>query len=61
MRRAPLPLVEALDGRDSEPSVNHLVHEREGDGIVMPVELDVVVDVDACVSAPVIEVQRTPK
>jgi hypothetical protein len=47
MRGDPLPLVEALDGRGGEPSVHDLVHKRKRDGVVMPVELDVVVDVDA--------------
>ena len=47
MRGDPLPLVETLDGRGGEPGVDDLVHERKRDGVVMPVELDVVVDVDA--------------
>jgi hypothetical protein len=45
--RDPLPAMEALDRRGSEPGVDDLVHERKRHGVVVPVELDMVVDVDA--------------
>lgn len=39
--------VEDLDGAHARAHVDDLVHERVRDGVVVPVQLDVVVDVDA--------------
>jgi hypothetical protein len=45
--RDPLPAMEGLDGRGGDASVNDLVDERKRHGVVVTVELDVVIDVDA--------------
>jgi hypothetical protein len=47
MHGDPLPLVEALDRRGGDPGLDDLVHEGKRHGVVVAVELDVVVDVDA--------------
>src|SRR5262245_1204048 len=43
----PLTAVEDLDGGGGQAGVDLLVQERVGDGVVVAVDLDVVVDVDA--------------
>ena len=48
-----LAAVEDLDGGRGQARVDVLVHERVGDGVVVAVELDVVVDVDARADLPV--------
>ena len=47
-----LAAVEDLDGRRGQPRIDVLVDERVGDGVVVPVQLDVIVDVDARVDLP---------
>jgi len=44
--------VEELDGGGGQAGVDVLVQEGVGDGVVMAVDLDVVVDVDAGVDRP---------
>src|SRR6266508_2908475 len=46
------PPVEELDGGGGQAGVDVLVQEGVGDGVVMAVDLDVVVDVDAGVDRP---------
>src|SRR5712691_1693376 len=53
MGRDALAAVKDLDGRRGQARVDVLVQERVGDGVVMAVELDVVVDVDASPDLPV--------
>lgn len=48
----PLAAMEDLDGRGREARIDVLVDEGVGDGVVMPVQLDVIVDVDASVHLP---------
>ncbi len=47
MGRDALATMEQLDGRGADPRVNDLKDEGVGDGVVVTVDLDVVVDVDA--------------
>ena len=47
-----LAAMEDLDGRRGQPGVDLLVDERVGDGVVVPAQLDVVVDVDPGVDLP---------
>jgi hypothetical protein len=53
MGRDALAAVEDLDGGRGQARVDVLVQERVGDGVVMAVELDVIVDVDAGADLPV--------
>ena len=53
MGRDALAAVEDLDGGRGQARVDVLVQERVGDGVVMAVKLDVVVDVDAGPNLPV--------
>ena len=43
----PLAAMEEFDGRGAEPRVDDFVDQSVGDGVVVTVEFDVVVDVDA--------------
>jgi hypothetical protein len=43
--RDPLPVMEELDGRHGQAGIDELVAEGVGDGVVVPVKLDMVVDV----------------
>ena len=52
MGGAALAVMEDLDGARGEASVDMLVDERIRDGVVVPVQLDVVVDVDPRVDLP---------
>jgi hypothetical protein len=48
-----LAAMKDFDGRRGQAGVDMLVHERVGGGVVMAVELDVIVDVDAGADLPV--------
>ena len=48
-----LAAMKDFDGARGQARVDVLVHERGGDGVVMAVELDVIVDVDAGADLPV--------
>src|SRR5262245_53849096 len=48
----PLTAVEDLDGGEGQAGVDLFVQERGGDGVVVAVDLDVVVDVDPGVDLP---------
>ena len=52
MRGDALAAVEDLDGGRGQARVGVFVDERVGDGVVMAVELDVMVDVDAGTDFP---------
>src|SRR5205823_2713667 len=52
MRGDALAAVEDLDGGRGQARVDVFVDERVGDGVVMAVELDVIVDVDAGTDLP---------
>ena len=53
MRTDALAAMEDLDGGRGQAGVDVFVEERVGDGVVMAVELDVVVDADAGADPPV--------
>jgi hypothetical protein len=48
-----LAAMKDFDGRRGQAGVDVLVHERGGDGVVMAVQFDVIVDVDAGADLPV--------
>ena len=52
MGRHPLPAMEELDRRHRQARIDELVAEGVGDGVVVSVELDVVVDIHAGVVVP---------
>jgi hypothetical protein len=53
MRGDPLPAMEELDRRHGQAGVDELVAEGMGDGVVVAVELDVVVDIHTGVVVPI--------
>src|SRR5713226_6042163 len=53
MRGDALAAMEDLDGRRGQAGVDVCVDQRVGDGVVMAVELDVIVDADAGADPPV--------
>ena len=50
--RHPLPAMEELDGRHGQAGIDELVAEGVRDGVVVPVELDVVVDIHIRTGGP---------
>ena len=53
MGRHPLPAMEQFDRRHRQAGIDEFVHQLVGDGVVVAVQLDVVVDIHAGVVVPV--------
>jgi len=54
----PLPAMEELDRRHGQAGIDEFVAEGVGDGVVVPVELDMVVDIHASVVLPFADDER---
>ena len=58
MGRHPLPALEKLDRRHGQTGIDEFVQAGVGDRVVMPVELDVVINIHAGVALPFADDER---